>query len=135
MELLRHRGFQLCTGTAVTLIAAPHDLKRTKNPPIIQGVVTGVRVMETRLFYDNHQRAEMVACMLLSMPLTLKQMADEVEHKGCDLHGFHRRPSPWKDPHTPGRTSHIPFRYVDLSEGGKILTEVEFRKPTTYLYM
>ena len=52
-----------------------------------------MRVRAPRLDDDNHQRAEIVACMLLPKSLTLKQTSDEVEHKSCALHGFYRRPS------------------------------------------
>ena len=66
-------------------------LSSQKRRTVRRGPAVGMRA--PRPAYDNHQRAEMVACMLLPTPATLQQTADEVARKGSRLHGLYRRPS------------------------------------------
>ena len=85
----RTRCVQVCAGMAPIGNARYSTQKHQKVLPV-RPVGAGQRA--PRLAYDNHQRAEVVACMLLPRPLTLAQTGDEVVRKGSALHGFYRRP-------------------------------------------
>ena len=79
----------MCVGVVMVPIGnARQDNDRNR----ASHVAPGVGMWVSRHPYDNHQRVEMVVCMLLPTPTTLKEKTDEVSRKGSHLDGLYHRP-------------------------------------------